>query len=142
MFPGVWSAFRQGEQKIHAECPVNEEKAHMWCVFVCVTHAQVYIYIHVCVYVRQRIWILAFTVKSRYCSTRQDLLAKGLESIIHTSLTRKTGRPSSSPFLRFLAWGFYVFKYMHVHTPTIFTVMPCCFFCASLKVLKAAQKSI
>lgn len=71
MFPGVWSAFRQGEEKIHAECPVNEEKAHMWCVFVCVTHAQVYIYIHVCVYVRQRIWILAFTVKSRYCSTRQ-----------------------------------------------------------------------
>lgn len=114
MFPGVWSAFRQGEQKIHAEHSVNAKKVHMWCV--CVTY--------MCIHMSGKGFEFLLSVwnkckcKLSKCSTRQALSAKWLESILHTSLTRKSRRPSSSVFLRFLAWGFYLFKYMHMHTPS------------------------
>lgn len=122
--------------------PSECKKKHTWCVRVCYTctclYLHTYLSIYICMYVCQAKDLnscFQCEIHLGYCTTRQDRSAKRLESIFHTSLTRKTRRPSSSPFLIFSAW---IFLYLNTCTcnPLLtFTVMPCCFFCASLQVL-------
>lgn len=99
-------------------------------------HTSTYLYMHTYIYKAKNLnSCFECEIRPRYCTTRQDLSMRWLESFLHTSLTRKTRRLSFSAFLRFFVWGFYLFKYMHMHAPTIFAVLPSCCSCTSWKVL-------